>query len=128
MCHFAGIFRPSVHLPVPECIIPHPISGGGEIGFCPGGAWEELQRSRRRETNQSLYEPTFGHDIPLAKRTIEKLQEADCNADIFVIIAHDAQVRDRVPHFPEFKSVVGTRLKERFEMGVSKGVGGLLEG
>ncbi|PLB51438.1 Metallo-hydrolase/oxidoreductase [Aspergillus steynii IBT 23096] len=100
VCHFAGIFRPSTHLPLPDRIIPHPISGDG-VGFCPGGAWEELQKSRGRESTQSLYDPTFGHDIPLAKRTIEKLQEADASANVFVIIAHDAQVKDGVPHFPK---------------------------
>ncbi|KAI9046039.1 MBL fold metallo-hydrolase [Aspergillus affinis] len=100
VCHFAGIFRPSVHLPIPESIVPHPVLGGDTVGFCPGDAWEELQRSRGRDPTQSLYDPTFGHDIPLAKRTIGKLQEADASEDIFVIIAHDAQVRDGVPHFP----------------------------
>lgn len=44
---------------------------------------------------------TFGHDIPLANRTKEMLQELDCNESVFVIIAHDSTVRDGVPHFPD---------------------------
>jgi hypothetical protein len=42
----------------------------------------------------------FGHDIPLAQQTRDKLQELDCDESIFVIIAHDAAVRDGVDHFP----------------------------
>jgi hypothetical protein len=43
----------------------------------------------------------FGHDIPLAKKTRDHLQELDCHEDIFTIIAHDSAVRDGVDHFPE---------------------------
>lgn len=44
---------------------------------------------------------TFGHDIPLAEKTMGKLQELDCDENIFVIIAHDSSVRDGVDHFPQ---------------------------
>lgn len=60
-----------------------------------------MQHSRNKSPEDSLYTPTFGHDIPLALRTIEKLQEADADENIFVIIAHDSTVGDVVDHFPE---------------------------
>lgn len=48
-----------------------------------------------------MFDITFGHDIPLAAETVGRLQELDCDENIFVIIAHDSTVRDGVPHFPE---------------------------
>lgn len=34
-------------------------------------------------------------------QTRDHLQELDCDDDVFVIIAHDATVRDVVDHFPK---------------------------
>ncbi|KAL4734914.1 beta-lactamase-like protein [Aspergillus similis] len=101
IAHYAGIFRPSVHLPLPSTI-QHGLGPlhTVEVEFCPGTAWEELQSSRGRKTTDSLFDPTFGYDIPLVMETIKKLQEVDCDEDVFVIIAHDSAVRDGVPHFP----------------------------
>ncbi|KAK5655059.1 hypothetical protein OQA88_5958 [Cercophora sp. LCS_1] len=101
VCHYAGIFRPSVHLPMPECITPHPCHPFGTESLCPGHAWEELQNSRNREATDTLYDMTYGGDIPLATHTVGKLQELDCLDNVFVIIAHDSTVRDFVPHFPQ---------------------------
>jgi hypothetical protein len=101
ICHYAGIFRPSKHLPVPSTIKPHPCHPLGDMVLCPGHAWEELQKSRGREATDTLFNMTFGLDIPLATHTAGKLQELDCLDNVFVIIAHDSTVRDGVPHFPE---------------------------
>lgn len=100
VCHYGGIFRPSKYLPVPDSIVPHPCHPNGDVALCPGGAWEELQRSRGRGVDDPLFAPTFGHDIPQIIETIGKLQEADCLDNVFVIIAHDATVRDVVDQFP----------------------------
>ncbi|KAJ5568084.1 hypothetical protein N7450_010570 [Penicillium hetheringtonii] len=100
VCHYGGIFRPSKYLPVPNSIKPHPCHPHEDVAFCPGGAWEELQRSRGRGVDEPLFAPTFGHDIPQIIETIGKLQEADCLDNVFVIIAHDATVRDVVDQFP----------------------------
>lgn len=100
VCHYPGIFRPSTRLPIPASISPNPINPASSKYFCPGHTWESLQSSRRRSLQDSLYDMTFGHDIPLANETKTKLQELDCLDDVFVIIAHDSTVRDHVPHFP----------------------------
>lgn len=100
ICHYPGIFRPSKHLPVPSQIVPHPLHPETNAIFCPGTAFEELQTSRGRTATDTVYDITFGHDIPLATRTMHKLQEADCEDHILVIIAHDAHARDYVHHFP----------------------------
>ena len=102
VCHHAGIFRPSSYLSVPQSITPHPFhdDSQSQIPFCPGSEFEELQRSRGKSTQEPVYKPTFGHDIPLAIHTIGKLQELDADENIFVIIAHDSSVRDVVDTFP----------------------------
>jgi hypothetical protein len=100
ICHYPGIFRPSKYLPVPESISPHPYHAISDVPFCPGSVFDDLQHSRGRKPTDTLYEMCFGHDIPLAQQTRDKLQELDCDESIFVIIAHDAAVRDGVDHFP----------------------------
>jgi len=101
ICHYAGIFRPSKHLPVPNAITPHPCYPEAGFPLCPGTAFAELQRSRNRSPTDSLYDMTFGYDIPLAQKTATWLQELDADENIFVIIAHDSTVRDGVDHFPK---------------------------
>lgn len=119
-CHYAGILRPSQHLPVPREIRPHPCSPGLDSScLCPGSTFADLQRSRGRAPDDALYDMTFGHDIPLAITTLGHLQEFDCHEDVFVIIAHDATVRDGAPHFPlslnDWKARgLGARLKWAF--------------
>ncbi|OBT65163.1 hypothetical protein VE03_04791 [Pseudogymnoascus sp. 23342-1-I1] len=101
VCHYPGIFRPSEHLPVPESITPHPCNPQSNLPFCPGSAFDDLQKSRGRKPTDTLYDMTYGLDIPLATRTVGHLQDLDCNEDVFVIIAHDGSVRDGVDHFPK---------------------------
>jgi hypothetical protein len=101
ICHYAGIFRPSKYLPVPESISPHPCRPQGGSSFCPGTAFVELQEARGRSSTDSLYDMTFGHDIPLARNTATWLQELDADDRVFVILAHDSTVRDGVEHFPK---------------------------
>lgn len=100
VCHYAGILRPSEYLPVPSSIKPNPMTPHDNAPFCPGSAFDELQTSRGRKVDDTLYDMTFGHDIPLATKTMKQLQHADCKENIFVIIAHDSTVRDGVDHFP----------------------------
>ncbi|KAH8695545.1 beta-lactamase-like protein [Talaromyces proteolyticus] len=101
ICHYPGIFRPSEYLPLPKSISPHPFRQDQSLPFCPGSVFEELQSSRGRRPTDSLYDMCFGHDIPLAMKTRNHLQELDWHEDVFTIIAHDAAVRDGVDHFPQ---------------------------
>lgn len=86
---------------MPAEISPHPFHPQEDFSFCLGSAWEELQNSRGRKPTDTLFELCFGHDIPLARKTRNQLQELDCDENVFVIVAHDASVRDRVDHFPK---------------------------
>ncbi|KAM7208234.1 phenylacetone monooxygenase [Naviculisporaceae sp. PSN 640] len=104
ICHYAGIFRPSEYLPMPDKIIPHPCCTHGEnkdmnLALCPGSSWVNLQTSRGRKANQPLFDMTFGGDIPLAMKTAGKLMELDCLDNVFVIIAHDTPTKNHVPKF-----------------------------
>ncbi|KAE8364617.1 beta-lactamase-like protein [Aspergillus caelatus] len=104
IAHYTGIFRPSKHRPIPDSIAANADAWAAfklDVGFCLGSAWEELQASRGRQKEDSLFDPTFGHNVPLAIETVKKLQEIDCDEDVFVVIAHDFAVRDGVAHFPE---------------------------
>lgn len=101
ICHYPGIFRPSEYLRVPRELYPSPYNAQSEVPFCLGSAWEELQRSRGRNPSDTLYDMCFGHDIPLAVKTKDSLQELDCDESVFVIVAHDSSVRDKVDHFPK---------------------------
>jgi hypothetical protein len=69
--------------------------------MCPGHAWEALQKSRGRESSDTLFNMTFGMDVALATNTVSWLQELDCNDNVFVIIAHDLYVEQMVDHFPK---------------------------
>ncbi|VZI07781.1 unnamed protein product [Fusarium fujikuroi] len=101
VCHYAGIFRPSKFLPVPDTISPHPCHPHEDGVLCPGEAFARLQKSRGREPTDTLFDLTFGLDLELASKTTKQLQELDCNENIFVVVAHDSTVRDGVPHFPK---------------------------
>lgn len=100
VCNYSGILRPSKQLPIPATIVPHPCHAESDMQLCPGHAWEELQKSRGREANDTLFDMTFGLDITLATKTIRQLQELDCHEDVFIIIAHDRTIQEGVPHFP----------------------------
>lgn len=72
----------------------------GDEVLCPGSAWEELQNSRGRKVDDTLFDMTYGMNIPLASQAVRSLQQFDCLENIFVIIAHDSTIRDGAPHFP----------------------------
>ncbi|KAH7168103.1 beta-lactamase-like protein [Fusarium sp. MPI-SDFR-AT-0072] len=90
VCHYAGIFRPSKFLPVPDTISPHPCHPHEDGVLCPGEAFARLQNSRGRAPTDTLFDLTFGLDLELAAKTTKQLQELDCNENIFVVVAHDS--------------------------------------
>jgi hypothetical protein len=80
ICHYAGIFRPSKNLSVPSSITPHPCNQlYPDIHFCPGSAFNDLQKLRWRKSSDTLYKMKFEHDIPFAINTMGWLQELDCD-------------------------------------------------
>lgn len=99
-CHHPGALRPTDYLPLPHFInLPSSHTG---IHACPGELFQQLT------IDQSASNPFFNvakgplfpdHDVALD--TVNKIQELDSSDEIFVLIAHDLSLRDRIPLFPE---------------------------
>lgn len=100
-CHHSGEMRPSKWLPLPETISPHPLQAGASIA-CPGSHFEHLLRGGDRK------QPFYGQKRPgmffcdpdIAEETIEKMQEADAEDNVLVVIAHDDHLKGVVDFFP----------------------------
>ena len=101
--HQAGEWRPSQFLPLPKEITPHPFTTSRSA--CPGEIFESLLLNgpkepfylpAKRETGQ------VHHDVDETIRTIQKMQEADGQAEenIFVVVAHDETLLNVVDFFP----------------------------
>jgi len=52
------------------------------------------------DPNGAFFVPLMGHDIPEAIRTIGKVQEADADDNVFVVMAHDDTIVPAVDLFP----------------------------
>ncbi|GAM41183.1 hypothetical protein TCE0_041f14119 [Talaromyces pinophilus] len=105
-CHHPGALRPTEYLPLPISLpIPSPLSSYPTstcIGTCPGSLFQNLT------INQSASSPFFTvaqgplfPDHEAAMTTVQKIQELDALDNVFVLIAHDLSLRDRIPLFPE---------------------------
>lgn len=102
--HHGGEIRPSPYLPLPESISPNPFTFSTSSP-CPGHLFEPLLHSGSK--TQPFYIPSapavgaLTDDAPEARRTIEKLQEADVRNDILMVVAHDENLLDVVEFFPK---------------------------
>ena len=68
---------------------------------CIGALIADVQAQRQMDPRGPLFLPAMGHDIPTAIKTIGKMQEADGEENIFVVIAHDYSLRGAVDFFPK---------------------------
>lgn len=100
--HQAGEFRPSIYLPFPDLIAPHPLDFHTATP-CPGALFEHLLRDGDR-TKQFLDIAKEGVsvDVSEAQRTVGKLQEADAHNNILVVIAHDKGLLPYIDFFPKY--------------------------
>ncbi|KAL4803594.1 metallo-beta-lactamase superfamily protein [Aspergillus unguis] len=111
--HHAGEFRPSAHVPLPDEIHPSPLDSNcfsprqPPMSACPGSAIEKAHTQKRNEPDQyritPFYRPSDGiNDIPdEADVTLEKMQAFDGSAEVFVVIAHDCDLKSILPFFPK---------------------------
>ncbi|KAF3767971.1 Metallo-hydrolase/oxidoreductase [Cryphonectria parasitica EP155] len=100
--HQAGEFRPSAYLPLPESISPHPLESHAVTTPCPGSLFEHLLP--HGDTTKPFYSIAKGGvsvDAEEAERTIAKLQEADAQDKVLVVIAHDTGLLDVLDFFPK---------------------------
>ncbi|KAJ0414926.1 beta-lactamase-like protein [Aspergillus carlsbadensis] len=108
-CHHSAELRPSRYLPLPDSIHPNPLVGvDGNVSVaadapCPGAIFEHLLREGDRG------KPFYGQARPgitlcdpeVAEETILKVQEADGDPNVLVVIAHDMHLRGVVGFFLE---------------------------
>ncbi|KAL3464056.1 metallo-beta-lactamase superfamily protein [Aspergillus heterothallicus] len=112
IAHHAGEFRPSLQQPLPDEIHPSPLDDNPydpqlpPLSACPGSVIEKLYP--RKKTHPDYRTTPFYETNPLSNASqpdtlaaIEKLQTLDASAKVFVIIAHDVDLKDFVPFFPE---------------------------
>lgn len=101
IAHHCGQFRPSPYTPLPETIVPSPF--GPRIPVCPGRLI--LSAHPQKDPAAPFFHPATGEswhdDAALARRTIEKLAEADAYDNIFPILAHDMMLVDVVDLYPK---------------------------
>ncbi|KAH7050022.1 hypothetical protein B0J12DRAFT_753282 [Macrophomina phaseolina] len=104
--HHSGELQPSPFLPLPDSVEPSPYSSPPfQLGtFCPGALIQEMAHPLRSRT-KPFYElaptgmPTF--ELETAQKTVEELGEFDGDDNVFVVIAHDAKLKEVVDFFPK---------------------------
>ena len=69
--------------------------------LCPGALLEDLQHRRGLEAIEPFFRPVGSADPVEAVHTIRKVQRADAEENVLVIIAHDAYLKGVVDFFPE---------------------------
>lgn len=119
-CHHAGVLRPSEYLPLPRtlplaasantrsettsCLESNQqhSNAAGDIGYCPGELLQHL--TLRGSADSPFFTVAKGPlfiDHEAAMDTVAKMQELDALENIFVIIAHDLSIREKLPMFPK---------------------------
>lgn len=100
-CHHPGVLRPTEYLPLPHSV-PISTTGHTNIATCPGSLLQQLTITQSPNTPFFTLPPgPLFPDHEAAMDTVRKIQELDAADNIFVLIAHDLSLRDRIPLFPE---------------------------
>jgi len=112
-CHHPGVLRPTEYLPLPRSIpptpFPSPFEGGlknevkkSSVATCPGELLQQLTQGQNPSAPflNVAKSPVF-LDHKVAMDTVQKIQELDAADNIFVLLAHDLSLRDKIPLFPE---------------------------
>ncbi|ROW08520.1 hypothetical protein VMCG_03277 [Cytospora schulzeri] len=100
--HHGGEIRPSEWLPLPDSVSPHPLEVHS-ASPCPGEIFEHLLRGG--DKTKTFYSATKGGvhlDGDEVARTIEKMQEADANDRVLVVLAHDVTLLPIMDFFPKY--------------------------
>lgn len=102
-CHHPGILRPTDYIPLPRCIKPSPfVSDTETMAACPGALLQQFTMDQSPSTPfLAVANSIVFLDHEAATDTIRKIQELDAADDIFVLLAHDLSIQDRIPLFPE---------------------------
>ncbi|OGM47386.1 metallo-beta-lactamase superfamily protein [Aspergillus bombycis] len=94
ICHFAGIFRPNIHMPLPD---PMPLCSLF-TDHHPRRAMAELGDGSRTPFYLVSNDACSAHvDPKLAQRSVNSLAAFDSHPDVMVCLAHD---EDLIKHLP----------------------------
>lgn len=133
VCHHAGELRPNIYHPLPTCISPHPLKPSS-ASPCPGDIFAYLLRDG--DATKPFYEiartpegASVMLDADEAERTVTKVQEADAEDRLLVVMAHDESLKDFVQFFPEYLvDVVERDVKVKSRWAFLKDFQGAVEG
>lgn len=107
-CHHLGVLRPSEYLPFPssgEDALKNPLASSLASSYspCPCESSEILQ-SYLADHRAPFFTIARGPLFPEyneALDTVRKIQELDAANSVFVVMAHDLSLRDKIPLFPK---------------------------
>ncbi|ETS84345.1 hypothetical protein PFICI_02370 [Pestalotiopsis fici W106-1] len=106
-CHHNGEFRPSPWHPLPDSILPNPLTGSA-VHPCPAAKWASHLENKGRSKEMAFFDipdatagAAYTHDVQASRKTISNVQDTDSGDDILVILAHDDSVRNIVDFFPK---------------------------
>lgn len=91
-CHHAGVLRPSRHLPLPFSEFSE------DISFC---AETDVMKSSTKTDAFFRVAPTLTSDHGQALETVEKIKVLEGSGKVFVILAHDATLKDQIDFYPK---------------------------
>ncbi|KAL5342690.1 metallo-beta-lactamase superfamily protein [Aspergillus crustosus] len=111
IAHHVGEFRPSTHLPLPNDITPSPLDPTplnprlAAFSACPGSILSEIHPKKETDDYRTtpFYEPHPLMNVSPAEaaEAVGKMQVFDGDVEVFVVIAHDQDLLDILPAFPE---------------------------
>ncbi|KAF2117050.1 hypothetical protein BDV96DRAFT_611627 [Lophiotrema nucula] len=107
-CHFAGAFRPTPDVPLPDTILPEADLDASLPSPCPCSIFTKLHPDQAKGRMSPYYKPYSAPDSwyvnpAVALESTNKLKSFDASEDVLVVIAHDPSVIGVVPFFPDGK-------------------------
>ncbi|MCJ1451886.1 hypothetical protein MMC28_002226 [Mycoblastus sanguinarius] len=106
VCHFGGSYRPTPYAPMPS-IIPAGVPLDSRFRSpCPCSLFASVHRDPENYRTSSFYKVTqeprgWYVDPPAAQRSVDRLEEFDADANVFVCVAHDGGLLPVVDWFPK---------------------------
>jgi hypothetical protein len=120
-CHFAGVYRPSSGVNLPE-MIPSTVALPARFNRpCPASTFTCMHPKPEQSTDSPFYdvakkEGGWYVDPHAAQKSADGLQEFDADENVLVLLAHDTALRDVTEVFPK-ENINGWKekgFKERF--------------
>ncbi|KIW31721.1 uncharacterized protein PV07_03321 [Cladophialophora immunda] len=106
VCHFNGVFRPSIYQPMPAEIPEEALVNSPFIPPCPCSVFTSIHPDPEHARTKPFHSiatgkiaPTITADPATAQLSVQKMLEYDAHPNIFVCISHDRALIDELPLF-----------------------------